>query len=235
MSYVVEKDLKMFSGIIRNTGILTLVARDSTSGSEGCTVCIESDLFDSNIRIGDSVAVNGVCLTVTEIEKSRANFFMAAETLRRSSFSELLKKEDRVLGSYSEKVHLEPSLRMGDSLDGHLVYGHVDTTCLLDSVVEEGESWKFVLATDQSCFPFLATKGSISINGVSLTIGESYQEKGKAFFNVYIIPHTYHETCFHSYQSGSVLNLEFDPLARYVLHAVKYLKKNEIEGSIVEK
>ncbi len=220
----------MFSGIIRHTGTLQVLERQREDGGEGSLVEISSSLFTNKVTIGDSIAVQGVCLTVCEVELSenemgenelsenemgRARFFLSAETLRRSAFSSLLQEDFKSL-----QVHLEPSLRMGDSLDGHLVYGHVDTICRIFAIEAEGKSWKFTFSTGHEYYPYLASKGSVSLNGVSLTIGESYLRDLETVFTVYIIPHTFETTCFCTYEAGTVLNLEIDPVARYVVHAL---------------
>jgi riboflavin synthase len=205
----------VFSGIIRHMGLLTVLEKTLLEGSEGCTVKITSDLFTQSIHSGDSISVQGVCLTVTSIGNGDATFYLSGETLRRTSFLSVLLNEPCSL-----KVHLEPSLKLGDTIDGHFVYGHVDEVAHVASKKSEGETWKFEFETDISLYPYLASKGSVSLDGVSLTIGESFARNGKSVFTVYIIPHTYMETCFSLYESGSLVNLEIDPMARYAVHAV---------------
>jgi riboflavin synthase len=206
----------VFSGIIRHRGVVTVLNKSLLKGSEGCAVKITSDLFNTSINTGDSISVQGVCLTVSSIQNGEAEFHLSGETLRRTSFFSMLLSDTTSV----PKVHLEPSLKLGDTIDGHFVYGHVDGIAHVISKVSEGETWKFEFGTEVSLFPYLAPKGSVSLDGVSLTIGESLTREGKSVFSAYIIPHTFIETCFSEYEAGSVLNLEIDPMARYAVHAV---------------
>lgn len=214
----------MFSGIIRFKGELVVREVSKDNKSFGVTVDISSELFNplkskDNVNIGDSIAVDGVCLTVTSFSENTASFFLSNETIEKSKFSNLIN-----LGKRKLIVHLEPSLRVGDTIDGHFVYGHVDTTCELREVERFGESWKFIFKVGSSFYPYLAPKGSVSLNGVSLTIGECELINEKVHFSVYIIPHTFNETEFRNYKAGDILNLEIDPLSRYLVHANSYFK-----------
>jgi len=230
----------MFTGIIRHTGQLTFLEAlkpEENVLDNALNIEISSELFKTNkgSMVGDSISVQGVCLTVVEpysCQEGKAIFNISSETLRRTTFEGLYNNQsknplNKIL------VHLERSLTLGDQIDGHLVYGHVDTIAEVTSIKEEGETWRFEFTLNSEAYPFLAEKGSISIDGVSLTIGEvSLVEKDKreggseVIFGVYIIPHTYHETCFSSYELGSIVNIEYDPLARYAVHALKSLRQN---------
>lgn len=198
----------MFSGIIRILGKITHLEKST----DGVAVQICSTLFRStNFNIGDSICTNGVCLTISELNEDGAKFFIVNESLRRSNLSEL------EIGDY---VHLEPSLRVGDTIDGHFVYGHVDATAEIVEIARDGEAYRFNFKVPTEILEFLAPKGSVSLNGVSLTVGEV----GKKNFSVYIVPHTFKETQFSSYKLGDQVNLEIDPLARYL---VNYLRRKE--------
>ncbi len=170
------------------------------------------DLFEgSGVKVGDSICVNGVCLTVASITCRVSTFFAVNESLRKSNLGELTE---------NERVHLEPSLRVGDTIDGHFVYGHVDGVLTLLEVLRDGESFRFTFEAGESLLPYIAPKGSVSLDGVSLTVAETYSDS----FSVYIIPHTFSVTRFSSYEVGDKINIEVDTFARYVVH---YMKSRE--------
>lgn len=195
----------MFSGIIESVGLV----ESRNEVPEGAELVIRSDIFSKEeVGIGDSICVSGVCLTVTEIGQGVASFDVCSETLRCTSLASVAAKS---------KVNLERSLRVGDRVHGHFVSGHVDTTVALKSVTQEGETWKFSFAADETISPFLAQKGSITINGTSLTLGEISSED----FVVYIIPHTFSNTTFSQLKVGDLVNIEVDMLARYVAERLK--------------
>ena len=189
----------MFTGIIREIG--ALVSADAIPS--GRRLSIESKIFDSGVLIGDSICVSGVCLTVVDLRPSVAAFDVIPETLRKTT-----------LGSLSEgsRCNLEGSLRFGDSVDGHLVQGHVDATArLLSRAPEAVESERFEFALPSEIQRLVAVKGSICIDGVSLTVGEA----GRESFSVYLIPHTLSATTLGALRQGDAVNLEADCLARY--------------------
>lgn len=198
----------MFSGLIRHFGSIKELAKSS----EGLGVSIESDLFEGlGVKVGDSICVNGVCLTVVSITGRVSTFFAVNESLRKSNLGDL---------SAGERVHLEPSLRVGDTIDGHFVYGHVDGVLTLLEVLRDGESYRFTFEVDESLLPYIAPKGSVSLDGVSLTVAETHSDS----FSVYIIPHTFSVTRFSSYEVGDKINIEVDTFARYAVH---YMKSRE--------
>lgn len=227
----------MFTGIIRHTGQLTFLEAlkpEENALDNALNIEISSELFKAKKRsmVGDSISVQGVCLTVVEPyspDEGKALFNISSETLRRTTFEGMYNNQTQNPLS-KIRVHLEPSLKLGDQIDGHLVYGHVDTIAEVTSINEEGETWRFEFTLNSDAYPFLAEKGSVSIDGVSLTIGEVSLEKSEggntAIFSVYIIPHTYNETNFSNYQLGSFVNIEYDPLARYSVHALKSLRQD---------
>lgn len=194
----------MFSGIVRNIGqVIEITGQDSSK-----KIKVSSPNVFSECQIGDSIAVNGVCLTATSLTKNTCEFDLASETLRRTSLNEL--KTD-------SKLHLELSLKLGDKIDGHFVYGHVDEVGKVANIIREGETWKFIFEISNNIVKYLAPKGSITIDGVSLTLGEICENT----FSVYIVPHTYQNTLFISYQIGSKVNIEIDPIARYVINSLR--------------
>ena len=185
----------MFTGIIQNTGeVLKL---------EAGKLAIRSELFDEAFPIGSSIAVSGACLTVVEQESGVAHFELAKETLDKTSFSEL---------KSGSKLNLEPALKMGDALDGHLVTGHVDcvSQLLVKTKIDENTT-KLGFSLPENISSLVAPKGSITINGISLTVGEV--EAGKFF--VYIIPLTLEKTNLGLVGIGDSVNLEADLIARY--------------------
>lgn len=192
----------MFSGIIRYLGIVV---------SPGQKLSLRSADFISStdLKIGDSVAVNGVCLTVVSIEGDKLEFDVVSETLRCSKLGEL---------SEGDRVNLESSLKVGDSVDGHFVQGHVDTVCKMRSAEKiKNNTWKFTFTCDDASRPYICPKGSVAIDGVSLTVGEVSQDE----FSVYVIPHTFSETTLSELTIGSSVNIEYDCLARYVVNATR--------------
>ncbi len=190
----------MFTGIIKHLGEVQSVALSD----EAATIVFSSPFFSPTTqKIGDSVAINGVCLTVTKLRDGQAEFDLATETLRCSTLGEL------IVGA---QVNLESSLKLGDSLDGHLVQGHVDAVGEVLSVVREDNTHRLEVTLPQEIRPLVAAKGSVTINGVSLTVGEASDNS----FSVYVIPHTWEETNFKFLAVGERVNLEADCVARYV-------------------
>ena len=190
----------MFTGIITDLGRV----RSIVGGlSKETRLVIETRYETADIAIGASIACSGACLTVVEKGPGWFAVDVSAETLSRTS-----------LGSWKEgaKVNLERALRMGDELGGHLVLGHVDGVARLMAVKSEGESRRLVIEAPASLRRFIAEKGSVALDGVSLTINEV----GPADFGVNIIPHTQRETNLGALTPGDALNLEIDLLARYV-------------------
>ena len=153
---------------------------------------------------GDSVAVNGVCLTVVEPGRVMT-FDVIPETLSRTNLGEL---------QPGDPVNLESSLRVGDELGGHLVYGHVDATTVVLSTRREGQGIRVWCVTPPSFSPLVAEKGSVALDGVSLTVAQVADGE----FAVALIPETLAKTTLGRKDAGSVLNLEADPIARYVAH-----------------
>ncbi len=189
----------MFTGIIETIGTITNIIN---SGSN-TDFWLESSITNE-LKIDQSVAHNGVCLTVVEIKGEQYRVTAVAETLSKTN-----------LGNWKtgDKVNLERSLQVGDRLDGHFVQGHVDTTggCIAHEVLEG--SWLYRFRFPKQFATLMIEKGSICINGVSLTAFNV----GKDEFTVTIIPYTYEHTNFHSLNTGDTVNLEFDVLGKYLL------------------
>lgn len=185
----------MFTGIITHTGTIT-----EAQQKDDLRVSIACD-FARDLVIGESVAVNGCCLTVVEKTDTSFSADISAETLRCTA--------DR--WAKGSAVNLERSLKLGDALDGHLVTGHVDDTATLDAIAEEGGSHVLQLKAPQELARFTAAKGSVTLDGVSLTVNAVEGET----FSVNIIPHTWQHTTLGQRKVGDALNIEVDLMARY--------------------
>ncbi len=188
----------MFTGIIETIG--TVKSLHTDGASLHIDVLAE---FTQELKIDQSVAHNGVCLTVVSIADKSYSVTAIKETLDKSSLSSL---------SEGDFVNLERGMRLGDRLDGHIVQGHVDQTANCTAVHEENGSWRFTFSYDATLGNITIEKGSITINGVSLTVVDS----GRDFFSVAIIPYTYKHTTFSALKVGDVVNLEFDVIGKYV-------------------
>ena len=188
----------MFTGIIETIGTIKTLHKDGAS----LHLCVSSD-FTQELKIDQSVAHNGVCLTVVSISGDSYTVTAIKETLDKTSLSSI--KE-------GDLVNLERGMRLGDRLDGHIVQGHVDQTAKCTAIKEENGSWRFTFSYDSSIGNITIEKGSITINGVSLTVVDS----GKDFFSVAIIPYTFAHTTFNNLKEGDIVNLEFDVIGKYV-------------------
>lgn len=193
----------MFSGIVEEAA--RVVALKKEKGNLHITLECS---YVKELKIDQSISHNGVCLTV--VKKAGKTYTVTAikETLLKSNLG-LLKKDD--------KVNLERSMRMDSLLDGHLVQGHVDQTAVCTEVKEAEGSWYFTFQYDHTLGNITVEKGSISVNGVSLTVVDSRDDK----FSVAIIPYTYEVTNFHKIKKGTVVNLEFDIIGKYIAKILK--------------
>lgn len=190
----------MFTGIIETTG--RLIRR--TPHGDDQTLTIESQNFDfSRTQLGDSIAVNGVCLTVTELSQSAFSADVSAETLRLTTLGDLRE---------GNPVNLESALTLSTPLGGHLVSGHVDGVGELLSREAEARSEKLTFQMPKALSRYVAQKGSITIDGISLTVNSV----GDDWFAVNIIPHTSDRTTLSHYAVGQKVNLEVDLIARYL-------------------
>lgn len=186
----------MFTGIIEQTGTVSRIDRDG----ENLNIRIKAQ-FTHELQIDQSVAHNGCCLTVVEISEDEYMVTAIAETIRKT---ELAKWKPGTL------VNLERCMVMNGRLDGHIVQGHVDTTAICVGKEDENGSWKFTFEYKESYIT--VEKGSIAVNGTSLTVVDS--DNGK--FSVCIIPYTYEHTNFRQINKGDQVNLEFDIIGKYV-------------------
>jgi riboflavin synthase len=191
----------VFTGIVQDIG--RIVSRTPRGGDLRLRIAV-GRLPLAGVRAGDSIAVSGVCLTVLDIDDAGAfSADVSNETLSLTTLGEL---ED------GSTVNLEPSLRAGDPLGGHLVSGHVDGIGRLVSLAQDARSWRMRFETPKALARYVARKGSIAIDGVSLTVNEVEGCE----FGVNIIPHTFEVTTLGGVAPGRRVNLEIDPIARYV-------------------
>jgi riboflavin synthase len=197
----------MFTGIIAAVG--TIVERMPLAGGQRITIDTAGLGLD-DVALGDSIAVDGCCLTVVEQAGGRASFDVSLESIARTAGFDL-----------GRKVNLEKALRLSDRLGGHLVSGHVDGVGTLREFNEVGESWKLVVEAPAGLGRYIAEKGSITVNGISLTVntvsdGPGVPGERITAFAVNIIPHTLEMTNLGEHRPGARVNLEIDMLARYV-------------------
>jgi riboflavin synthase len=188
----------MFTGIIETLGIVKNIEKTGTN----LHLTIESSITNE-LKIDQSVAHNGICLTVVNIKDNLYEVTAIKETIEKTNLS---------AWQIGNKVNLERAMKLGDRLDGHIVQGHVDQTGICTKIVEENGSWVFSFEYDANQSNITIEKGSITINGTSLTVINSI----KNGFSVAIIPYTYEHTNFHELKIGSVVNLEFDVIGKYV-------------------
>lgn len=188
----------MFTGIIETLGQITNLEKEGSN----LHITVASNIT-SELKIDQSVAHNGVCLTVVTVKDKEYTVTAIEETLKKTSLNNL---------AVGEKVNLERAMILGSRLDGHIVQGHVDQTGICTSISEKDGSWFFSFEYDATLNNPTIEKGSITIDGTSLTVVNS----GKNTFSVAIIPYTYKHTRFGSYKVGTVVNLEFDVIGKYV-------------------
>lgn len=189
----------MFTGIIEEIGIL----RSATPRGSGRELTISARHVLHDVALGDSIAVNGVCLTVTSFTAESFTADAVDETMRKTA-----------LGQYTTgaPLNLERALRAGGKLGGHYVQGHVDTTSSCTAIEKRSDSWMLAFMLPSSFQGNVIPVGSIAIDGVSLTVAW----KGSEAFGVSIIPHTFDNTILSTYRIGSLVNLEFDVIGKYV-------------------
>ncbi len=191
----------MFTGLIREIGEAV-----STNGKE---IKIKSSLKP---KIGDSIAINGICLTVTAIDNDGFSVEAADETRR-------VVPPQKLQG----RVHLEPAMMMGDRLEGHIVQGHVDTVGTVSDIKYGENAVEFIISVEPKYIKYIIPKGSITVDGVSLTVNDVYEDS----FRLTIIPHTVENTLFKDYKIGSRVNIETDMFARYIEHILSHRQSHK--------
>jgi len=209
----------MFTGIIQAQGNI----KEIRASNKGAVFVLNSNSLDlSDISIGDSIAVNGVCLTVTQLDKNYFSADVSQETLNCSTFSQLKK---------GQNINLEKSLRLNQGVDGHIVSGHVDGVGKITLIAIEGESTRMKIKVDDNLVKYIAKKGSICINGVSLTVNEI---DGNVF-DVNIVPHTFSVTTFDELKVNSQVNIEIDIIARHIEQLLNYKTGARIDKALLIK
>ena len=188
----------MFTGIIEELGEVTNIKKDQ----ENLHITVKSGI-SNKLKIDQSLSHNGICLTVVDLDTNSHTVTAIKETLNKSNISDL------IIGS---RVNLERAMKMGARLDGHIVQGHVDQIGKCTNIIETEGSWFYTFEYDNNFNNLTIEKGSITINGVSLTVVDSKENS----FSVAIIPFTYEHTNFHEIKIGDYVNLEFDVIGKYV-------------------
>ncbi|MEX1165639.1 MAG: riboflavin synthase [Hydrogenophaga sp.] len=199
----------MFTGIITGVGRIADLHDLGSSLDHGKRLTIEAPPgYLDDAGLGDSIALNGACMTVTSLDLPRQRFTIdiSVESLNRTSG----------LADIGKRINLEKALRANDRLGGHIVSGHVDGIGMVTKFAQIGESWELRLMAPGELGKFLAYKGSITVNGVSLTVNTIADSADGCEFSINLIPHTVENTALGQLQAGSRVNLEIDTVARYV-------------------
>lgn len=203
----------MFTGIIQAIG---KVREPEQLGSGVRLTIVTPEQFHlDQVHVGDSIAVNGACMTVVNIEGNSFQIDVSAESLSKTCG----------LDTFGE-ANLEKAMRLGDRVDGHLVSGHVDGVGQVESMTKIAESYKLVIRAPLKLSPYLAYKGSVAVNGVSLTVNEVEDTAMGAVFSINLIPHTVEVTTLKHLKPQDWVNLEIDTIARYVERMMQ-LRNNE--------
>ena len=199
----------MFTGIITGLGRITALHDLGPSAQHGKRLTITPpEGYLSDVQLGDSIALNGACMTVTTLDTAQGNFTIdiSAESLQRTAG----------LSEVGRRINLEKALRANDRLGGHIVSGHVDGVGHVSHFAAVGESWELRVLAPTELGRFLAYKGSITVNGVSLTVNRVADSAQGCEVSINLIPHTVQNTSLGDLQAGHVVNLEIDTVARYV-------------------
>ena len=189
----------MFTGIVETTG---QIKRAELTSNGGTQLVIGTELANE-LEIGASLALNGCCLTVTGVSGSEIRFDLLGETLRRTNLGDL---------KPGDVINLERPMLANGRFDGHVVQGHIDTTARIESIQPAGSDHRVEIALPESFSRYVVFKGSVTIDGISLTVVELHPDR----FVMWIIPHTWQVTNLHQRKPGDRVNLEFDLIAKYV-------------------
>ena len=203
----------MFTGIIQAKGNI----EEIRISNKGAVFVLNSNSLElSDVSIGDSIAVNGVCLTITQLDKNSFSANVSQETLNCTTFSQLRK---------GQNINLEKALRLDQGIDGHFVSGHVDGVGEVISLRKEGECTRLKIKVENDLSKYIAKKGSICINGVSLTVN-SFEDD---IFDVNIVPHTLSVTTLGELIENSRVNIEIDIIARHIEHLISHKSTTGID------
>ena len=193
----------MFNGIVYNQGLIKSLRKNPKYVNGSLVVEIVSDISFKKNDIGESVCCNGVCLTLIRIKKKSFLFYLSKETLKRSNF-----KNTKI----GKRINIEKALLFGKKISGHYIQGHVDTTSVIKNIKIIDKSWVVKFSLNNKYKKFIVEKGSISINGVSLTVSKLNSQS----FEVTIIPHTLKLTNLVKLKSKDIVNVEFDMIGKYL-------------------
>jgi len=199
----------MFCGIIKHTGKINKINKKNYN----CVIEILSKIKFSKSEIGSSVSCSGTCLTLEKYKGNLSKFYISKETLNRTNFK---------FSNKGDLINLEKSLKFGDNISGHFVQGHVDTTSTIKRIDFVGKSWFINFKLAKKYKNYLIQKGSITINGVSLTVSKILKDG----FQIVIIPYTLKLTNLMYLKEKDVVNVEFDVLGKYIKSFLKWTKKN---------
>lgn len=200
----------MFTGIIEEIGTVISV----TTHAIGKTVTVQAKIFSEDVKIGDSIAVNGLCLTVSKITGDKAEFDVSKESLSRSSLGSL---------KNSDTVNLERALQVGSRFGGHIVQGHVDGTAKVDSVKKTGQFSEIRFSTPPEMLDGMVEKGSVAVNGISLTIAALDNKS----FTVSVIPVTLKDTTLGKAKPGDIVNIETDVVVKSIKKYVQQILRTD--------
>lgn len=204
----------MFTGLVEEIGTVKAVQRGSDS-----FIKIKAELIFSDIHLGDSIAVNGVCLTVTSVDSLTFTADVMNETLNRSSLGKL---------KNGDKVNLERAMSANGRFGGHIVSGHIDGTGTISEIRNDGIAVWYKIYADDSIMRYIVEKGSVAIDGISLTVADVENDN----FSVSIIPHTAEQTILSLKKVGDIVNLENDIIGKYVEKLLQPQQKNENKNNI---
>jgi riboflavin synthase len=194
----------MFTGIIEGTGIIkSIVKIKDTNRSADSRIEIDLGKLTKGLQVGDSVNVNGSCLTTTRIMKNKVYFEVVKETMKRTSLGML---------EIGDHVNLERSLRISDRIEGHIVLGHIDGVGEIEDIVKKPSETKIWISANKEIAKFLVSKGSVALDGISFTIVDVWKNK----FSIALVPHTLAVTTFKNRLKGDKVNIEVDILSKYV-------------------
>ena len=206
----------VFTGIVEGTGLVTKV--DSSKNLTQISIQMPVD-FSNGIKIGASVCVDGVCLTVSSINENELSFDVIIETLNVTTFNEI---------KVNDVVNVERSMKLGDEIGGHMLSGHVSTTVSISEIDNPENNHIISFSTDSETIRYIFPKGYIALNGVSLTVGDV--DKSNKTFNVYLIPETLRLTNLGSKTVGDKINLEIETQTRNMVDTISEINKESIHG-----
>ncbi len=198
----------MFTGIVEEIGVVRSI-KNVNGGKE---ICVHCKKILTDIKLGDSISTNGVCVTVTDYYKDSYTFYIMEETIRRSNLGNL---------EINDILNLERALKVDSRFDGHIVSGHIDSSCIISNIEKSSTSLDIFIEANQNVLRYIVEKGSVTVDGVSLTV-VCVDDYG---FKVSIIPHTQEETTLYKKKIGDYVNIECDIIGKYI---EKFLKIDDM-------